>query len=89
IMLPGQNGLELCKIYRESMGSAPILMISAKEAIGVKERAFELGADDYITKPFHLKELSMRVTALLRRGSLHTSQTLSYKDLVVDLVDRQ
>lgn len=68
IMLPGKNGIEICKSYRSSLGMAPVLMLTAKDSIEDKEMAFNVGADDYVTKPFHLKELSVRVTALLRRA---------------------
>src|SRR5215470_1838664 len=63
LMLPGKSGLDICKTYRASSGNAPILVITAKDSIEDKEAGFAAGADDYMTKPFHLKELSVRVGA--------------------------
>lgn len=67
--LPGVSGLDLCKGYRARGGAAPILMLTGKKAIDEKELAFEAGADDYLTKPFNPRELSVRVRALLRRST--------------------
>lgn len=65
--LPQITGLDLCKTYRASGGSAPVLMLTGRSSIHDKESGLDSGADDYLTKPFHLKELLMRVRALLRR----------------------
>lgn len=66
-MLPDGSGLDLCRHYRSSGGQAPIIMLSARQAIDDKALALDAGADDYLGKPFHPKELSARLNALLRR----------------------
>jgi len=66
-MLPGLTGVEVLGRYRASGGKIPVLMLTGKDKIGEKEEAFDLGADEYLTKPFVTRELLMRVKALLRR----------------------
>ncbi len=65
--MPGMSGVEVCKTYRQSGGRAPILMLTGKGNISDKEQGFFSGADDYLTKPFDVRELSARIKALLRR----------------------
>jgi DNA-binding response OmpR family regulator len=69
IMMPGMDGVEVCRHLRANPDSrgTPILFLTAKGEIGDKIAGFEAGADDYLTKPFDLRELELRVTALLRR----------------------
>ena len=74
--LPGMSGLDVCKEYRKVGGSAPILLITTKKHTGENQQALEAGANDYLNKPFEIKELSARVKALLRRP-----QTLSSSDI--------
>ena len=71
--LPGKNGPEVCREFRRAGGNTPVLMITAKDSITDKEHGFYQGVDDYLTKPFHLKELSLRVTALLKRPHVYNS----------------
>ncbi|MDH3254400.1 MAG: response regulator transcription factor [Acidobacteriota bacterium] len=66
--LPDQNGFEVCKTMRERHIDSPILVLTARDETVDKVRALDLGADDYLTKPFELAELLARVRALLRRG---------------------
>ncbi|MBX9669923.1 MAG: response regulator transcription factor [Candidatus Obscuribacterales bacterium] len=84
VMLPGMNGFEVCRQYRQSRGATPILFLTAKSSLQDKELGFLAGADDYLTKPFHLKELEYRVKALLRRGSVAGSNTFQIGDVLVD-----
>jgi len=63
LMLPELSGMEVCRRYRQTLGKTPILMLTAKDTVEDKEAGLDAGADDYLTKPFHLKELSARVRA--------------------------
>jgi DNA-binding response OmpR family regulator len=65
--MPGMTGVEICKQFRAKGGVTPILMLTGKETIDDKEQGLDAGADDYVTKPFHARELSARLRALLRR----------------------
>ncbi|CAN5401642.1 response regulator transcription factor [soil metagenome] len=67
VQLPGMNGFEIVRNYRESGSKVPIIMLTGKSQIDDKETGFEAGADDYLTKPFSVRELVARIKALLRR----------------------
>ncbi len=73
IMLPGLNGLEVCRILRKDM-TMPILMLTAKNEEIDKIVGLEIGADDYMTKPFSLRELIARIRAMLRRNRAYSTQ---------------
>jgi len=91
IMLPGIDGFDVCRILRREM-TAPILMLTAKTDEVDKVVGLELGADDYVTKPFSMRELLARVRALLRRAeTVPTAETevLTAGDLQVDLRRRE
>jgi two-component system, OmpR family, response regulator RegX3 len=68
VMLPGMSGIDVCRAIRRSV-TTPIIMVTAKDAEADKVLGLELGADDYVTKPFSMRELVARVRAVLRRGS--------------------
>ena len=70
LMLPGMSGFEVCRKIRETGSSIPILMLTAREEEADKVMGLELGADDYITKPFSMRELMARVKANIRRVSM-------------------
>jgi len=74
LMLPGIDGLEICRRLREAGNTLPILMLTARKSEIDRVLGLEMGADDYLTKPFSVRELQARVKALLRRSSL-ASQT--------------
>jgi len=74
VMLPGIDGFEVCRILRKEM-SVPILILSAKTDEIDKVVGLELGADDYITKPFSVRELMARIRATIRRGQLNEQKT--------------
>jgi DNA-binding response OmpR family regulator len=84
LMLPGMDGMEICRRFRRSSGTTPILMVTARDTIEDKEAGLDAGADDYLTKPFHLKELAARVRALLRRGSSKPGNVLKVRDVELD-----
>lgn len=88
LMLPGMGGMEVCRWFREHAGITPILMLTAKSSIEDKEAGLDAGADDYLTKPFHLKELSARIRALLRRPAAVTGQIYQVHDLQLDSAKR-
>ena len=73
LMLPGMNGFDVCRKVRESGSTTPILMLTAREEEADKVLGLELGADDYITKPFAMRELMARVKANIRRVSMAPS----------------
>jgi DNA-binding response OmpR family regulator len=89
LMLPGMDGLLVCQAIRQepSLASTPILLLTARGEESDRVRGLELGADDYVTKPFSTKELVARVTALLRRvhRPAAAAQTLSYGPITIDL----
>ncbi len=68
--LPGMLGIDVCRNFRDSGGSTPVLMLTGRGNMSDKEEGFDAGADDYLTKPFHLKELSARIRAMVRRSSM-------------------
>lgn len=68
VMLPGIDGWEVLSRFRASGGEAPVMMLTARDAVEDKVRGLDTGADDYLTKPFSLSELQARIRALLRRG---------------------
>jgi len=84
LMLPGLDGMEVCKRYRQHKGTTPILMLTARDSIEDKESGLDAGADDYLVKPFHLKELSARLRALLRRGATAPSNILRVRGISID-----
>jgi len=90
LMLPGLDGFEVCRILRREM-TAPILMLTAKTDEVDKVVGLELGADDYVTKPFSMRELLARVRALLRRAETPPAEAkvLTAGDLQVDLRRRE
>ena len=87
LMLPGMNGYEVCHAIRKHDASTAIVILTAKGAEDDKVLGLKLGADDYITKPFGLKELLARVDAVLRRRG-ERKRAISFHDVEVDLVGR-
>lgn len=85
IMLPKQDGWTTCENIRDDGITTPILMLTAKSDTEDKVKGLNLGADDYLTKPFEFKEFLARVRALLRRNSTEKSIMLSIADLTLNL----
>jgi DNA-binding response OmpR family regulator len=89
LMLPGVDGLEVCRRLRAAGVDTPILMVTARDGVADRVAGLDTGADDYITKPFAFEELLARLRALTRRGRTHQlSATLRYGPLAIDLHDR-
>ncbi|MCB9063770.1 MAG: response regulator transcription factor [Chitinophagales bacterium] len=93
INLPFINGYELCKLIREQDERVPIILLTALNFTDNKIEGFELGADDYITKPFEFRELVARIMALLRRSDMRTEQEeekmLQIADLEMNLDSKE
>ena len=86
IMLPKKNGFEILKTLKEEKLKTPVIILTAKSEMEDKLNGLENGADDYITKPFHMKELIARVKIILKRSTnLEDTNILSYGDLTLDL----
>lgn len=83
LMLPGIDGLEVCRRLRAG-GSVPILILTAKDSVNDRIQGLDLGADDYMVKPFNLDELLARIRALLRRAQPSRPQVLRFADLSLD-----
>jgi len=84
IMMPKIDGLSVLKTLRANKCSTPILMLSAKSEIADKIDGLNLGADDYITKPFNTDELIARIRALMRRKATFTGDVLTFADITLD-----
>lgn len=84
VMMPYVDGIEACRRIRASGNTIPILMLTAKAAVGDRVEGLDAGADDYMTKPFALDELLARIRALLRRSTGDISTILRFEDLVID-----
>lgn len=84
--LPGLSGVDICRKYRAANGTTPILMLTGKGQIVDKEKGLDSGADDYLTKPFSMRELSARLRALARRPAAIVSDVLRVGDLELDPV---
>jgi two-component system copper resistance phosphate regulon response regulator CusR len=89
LLLPRLNGTEILHRLRRTNACLPVLILSARDSTAEKVEHFEAGADDYLTKPFALAELIVRVKALLRRGPINRSGTLRVADLEVDRLTQQ
>jgi two-component system, OmpR family, alkaline phosphatase synthesis response regulator PhoP len=92
IMLPELDGLEVCRKLRNQDNSIPILMLTARDDDIDKILGLELGADDYLTKPFNPREMAARVKAILRRGALSESAAnapIQIVDLIIDPLRRE
>ncbi|WP_299821412.1 response regulator transcription factor [uncultured Pontibacter sp.] len=83
ITLPGGSGLELVRLLKENSPETGIIIISAKDALGDKINGLEIGADDYLTKPFHLSELNARLKSIIRRRNFSGQKVISFGDLEV------
>jgi len=89
LMLPGRSGLEILQTLRQRRIETPVLILTARDGVGDRVLGLDLGADDYLVKPFALPELLARIRALLRRGRPSDVLRLRVADLELDLVARR
>ncbi len=85
IMLPGGTGLQLLKYLKDDRKTDGVIIISAKDQLEDKLTGLQLGADDYLTKPFHLSELSMRIEAIIRRRNFNGQSVINAGNISVDI----
>jgi two-component system copper resistance phosphate regulon response regulator CusR len=87
VMLPGIDGFEIVKRLRETGKKTPVLMLTAKDTVEDRVRGLDLGADDYLVKPFAIEELLARVRSLIRRGKSAPTPTVNIGDVAIDMVN--
>lgn len=88
LMLPGGNGLDLLRETRKKRNPAGIIIISAKDSLDDKVKGLGIGADDYLAKPFHLAELSMRIYAVIRRKMFHANNVIESNGVAINLLEK-
>ncbi len=88
IMLPGGSGLQILQYLKENHKTDGVIIISAKDSLEDKINGIELGADDYLTKPFHLSELSVRVAAIIRRKKFNGQALITAGEIEVDTMGK-
>src|SRR5438132_106293 len=88
VMLPGLDGFSLCRAIRVAGRWSPVLMLTAMDAVEDRVRGLDVGADDYLTKPFAFSELAARLRALVRRGAQERPTGLVVGDLTLDPATR-
>jgi len=88
LMLPDGNGFEILSELKRLGKTEGIIIISAKETLETRIEGFTLGADDYLTKPFHLSELLVRIQALIRRKNFKGNNLIAFKEIEIDLLSK-
>ena len=88
LMLPGGNGLDILSDIRSKSNPAGVIIVSAKDSLDDKVKGLEIGADDYLAKPFHLAELSMRIYAVIRRKAFSASNVLENNGIKINLLEK-
>jgi DNA-binding response OmpR family regulator len=88
LMLPGGDGLDILRFIRQRNNQAGVIIISAKGSLDDRIKGLEIGADDYLSKPFALPELSMRVYALIRRKNFTANNKVSSNGITIDLLEK-
>lgn len=89
IMMPGIDGLTVLRTLRSRGNTAPVMLLTARDAVADRVGGLDAGADDYLTKPFEFAELTARIRALLRRNSDNKTDTASMADLTVEFSTRK
>jgi DNA-binding response OmpR family regulator len=85
IMLPGGSGLQLLQYLKQDRKTDGVIIISAKDSLEDKIQGLQLGADDYLTKPFHLAELSVRIAAIIRRKQFEGQPVITIEEITIDI----
>lgn len=88
LMLPDGNGFEILEQLKRQNKTEGVIIISAKEALETRIEGFTLGADDYLTKPFHLSELLVRIQALIRRKNFKGRNLVAYNEIEIDILSK-
>jgi DNA-binding response OmpR family regulator len=88
LMLPDGNGLKILEILKEQNKQEGVIIISAKNSIEDKVKGLQIGADDYLTKPFHLSELSARIHSIIRRKQFKSSNIVQQNEITIDLLGK-
>jgi DNA-binding response OmpR family regulator len=88
LMLPDGSGFQILKELKRLNKTEGVIIISAKETLETRIEGFNLGADDYLTKPFHLSELLVRVQALIRRKNFNGNNTITYEEIEIDILSK-
>ncbi|MDD2635730.1 MAG: response regulator transcription factor [Bacteroidales bacterium] len=88
IMLPNGNGMQILEELKKMKKSGNVIIISAKNSLDDKIKGLELGADDYLTKPFHIAELNARIKAVIRRNSFNGKEYIEHGNVVFDIQER-
>lgn len=89
IMLPGRDGLSVLRGLRERGNSVPVILLTARSEVNERVEGFHVGADDYLTKPFYVEELVVRLQSIVRRNSGQGTSVLAAADLKVNLLTRE
>jgi DNA-binding response OmpR family regulator len=89
IMLPGRDGLSILRNLRDQRSHVPVILLTARSALNERLDGLNLGADDYLTKPFYIEELVARLHALMRRSAGQPKALLQHRDIVVNLLTRE
>jgi two-component system, OmpR family, response regulator len=89
IMLPGRDGLSILRNLRERRNTVPVIVLTARTELNERVDGLNLGADDYLTKPFYIEELIARIQAVTRRAKGEQLSVLQVDDLIVNLITRQ
>ena len=89
IMLPGRDGLSILRNLRDRKNSVPVILLTARSALNERLEGLNLGADDYLCKPFFVEELVARIHAVIRRAAGETLNLLQCGELVVNLITRE
>jgi DNA-binding response OmpR family regulator len=88
LMLPDGNGFEILKELKRLNKTEGVIIISAKETLETRIEGFNLGADDYLTKPFHLSELLVRIQALIRRKNFKGNNLVAFNEIEIDILSK-